>query len=223
MAEVTGKTAAAMDAIAAACIVNGIVNGSGHLILTKQDTTTVDAGNVIGPTGPAGTNGADGTTLDLHALTTDNPTTANWGNNGKKIQNTAAGGATGEVATYEQVALKSGTTFTGRNVPAIASLTFAATILINAALANYFRVTLTASTGTLDAPSNPADGQPMIVEISQDATGGRTMAWNAAYLFSTSFPSPTLSTGANAIDILGFVYNAAKSKWLCVGQAIGAA
>lgn len=60
MAVVTSLTAAAMDAIAAATIVSAAVNGSGHLILTKNDASTVDAGSVKGPTGSTGATGAQG-------------------------------------------------------------------------------------------------------------------------------------------------------------------
>ena len=38
------------------------VNGSGHLIITKTDSTTVDAGSVIGPKGDQGATGATGAT-----------------------------------------------------------------------------------------------------------------------------------------------------------------
>lgn len=55
MATVTGYTAAKMDSIVGATVVSAVVNGIGHLILTKQNGTTVDAGSVIGPAGPAGT------------------------------------------------------------------------------------------------------------------------------------------------------------------------
>lgn len=54
MATVTGLTAARMLAIEAASVVGGTVDGSGHLILTKHDGSTIDAGSVIGPTGPSG-------------------------------------------------------------------------------------------------------------------------------------------------------------------------
>lgn len=60
MAVVTGKTAAAMDAIAADVVVDGHVDGSGHLILTKQDASTIDAGDVTGPTGATGATGPEG-------------------------------------------------------------------------------------------------------------------------------------------------------------------
>jgi microcystin-dependent protein len=52
MATVTGLTAGRMLEIEAESIVGGAVNGSGHLILTRHDGVTIDAGSVIGPTGP---------------------------------------------------------------------------------------------------------------------------------------------------------------------------
>lgn len=55
--EVTGYTAAAMQAIVDGTIVSGAVNGSGHLILTKHNASTVDAGAVVGPTGATGATG----------------------------------------------------------------------------------------------------------------------------------------------------------------------
>lgn len=54
MTTVTGLTATRMIAIEAASVVGGTVNGGGHLILTKHDASTIDAGSVIGPTGAPG-------------------------------------------------------------------------------------------------------------------------------------------------------------------------
>lgn len=60
MATVTGLTADRMLAIEAASVVDGDVNGAGHLILTTHGGTTMDAGSVIGPQGPPGTPAASG-------------------------------------------------------------------------------------------------------------------------------------------------------------------
>jgi len=54
MTTVNGMTAEAMIAIRDNVVVGGVVNGSGHLILTKYDGSTIDAGPVIGPTGSPG-------------------------------------------------------------------------------------------------------------------------------------------------------------------------
>lgn len=47
MATVTGMTAAAMQAIADGVIENASIDVNGHLILTKHDGTTVDAGSAL--------------------------------------------------------------------------------------------------------------------------------------------------------------------------------
>lgn len=54
MATVTGFTAERMLEIENASVVDGEVNIDGDLILTKFDTTQINAGNVIGPEGPTG-------------------------------------------------------------------------------------------------------------------------------------------------------------------------
>jgi hypothetical protein len=224
MATIIGMTAAAMDAIAAGVIVGATVNGAGHLILTKEDASTVDAGYVVGPQGPAGsngTNGADGNTYSIDTIAGLHPTAANWSNSSHKITGLADGTASGDAATYNQVALKAGTTFTGRVAPAVSNLSWASTIAVDASLGNHFRITLVGATAVLGAPSNPVDGQRIIVEVLQDGTGSRLLTYDTAYLFSTGLPSPTLSTAAGATDLLGFIYNSTKAKWLFVAFVNG--
>lgn len=53
MATITGLTAERMLEIEGASVVDGEIVG-GHLILTKFDGNTIDAGSVVGPQGPAG-------------------------------------------------------------------------------------------------------------------------------------------------------------------------
>jgi hypothetical protein len=113
-----------------------------------------------------------------------------------------------------------GGTLAGYLAPAVVSLTFGATIAVNAALGNTFAVTLTASTGTIANPTNPVDGQAIKIRVRQDGTGGRTVSWGTAYDFGTA-GAPTLSTGANKVDILGFEYVGALSKWCYLGAGLG--
>jgi hypothetical protein len=115
---------------------------------------------------------------------------------------------------------KAGGTMTGALAPAVVALTFASSIAVNAASGNDFRVTLTASTGTVAAPSNPVDGQVIKFQITQGTGGSFTLAWNAAFNFGTA-GAPTLSTAAGDVDIAGFVYNAALSEWCYLGSSLG--
>ena len=59
MTTVTGLTAERMLAIEAASVVDGDVDGSGNLILTKHDGTQINAGSVKGPKGDPGPVGQD--------------------------------------------------------------------------------------------------------------------------------------------------------------------
>ena len=101
----------------------------------------------------------------------------------------------------------------GALAPAVVNLTDAATIAVDASLGNDFRVTIAANRA-MGNPSNPTDGQKIIFEITQGAAGSSTLTWGSSYEFATGLPQPTLSTATGQTDVLGFVYNAAKGKWL---------
>ena len=58
---------------------------------------------------------------------------------------------------------------------------------------------------TLDAPSNQVAGATYILIVKQDGTGGRTLNTSASAYKFPGGTEPTLSTGANAVDILTFV------------------
>lgn len=57
---------------------------------------------------------------------------------------------------------------------------------------------------TMAAPSNVEQYAAYALRVTQDATGGRTITWNAAFKFGTA-AAPTLTTGANKVDWLHFV------------------
>jgi hypothetical protein len=115
-----------------------------------------------------------------------------------------------------------GGTLTGGFSPAVATLTFvgSGTTLINAASGNSFNLTLTASTTTLGAPSNPVDGQVIRIRITQGSGGSFTLSYNSVYDFGTA-GAPTLSVTATKVDILGFEYVASISKWCYLGSGLG--
>lgn len=93
---------------------------------------------------------------------------------------------------------------------AVADLVDAATIAVNAAQGNIFRVTLTANR-TMGAPTNPSLGQKISFEITQDGTGGRTLAWNAAFKTNWVDTGNTLSKKST----ISFWYNG--TNWMQVG------
>ncbi|RUX93793.1 MULTISPECIES: DUF2793 domain-containing protein [unclassified Mesorhizobium] len=81
-----------------------------------------------------------------------------------------------------------------------ATLTDAATIAVDMATFLNAKVTL-AGNRTLGAPSNPKNGQSGCIEIIQDGTGTRTLAYHADWLFAGG-TDPVLSTPAGTKDLL---------------------
>lgn len=149
---------------------------------------------------------SDGTHTTLTAILAGDVPTLN--------QNT-----TGNAGTATNLA--GGATAPAYLAPQVVNLTFGSSIPVNAALGNDYRLTLTASTGTLANPTSPVDGQRIIVQVTQGGGGSFTLAYGTAYEFSTALPAPTLSTAAGTTDLLGFVYNTAKGKWLFVAFVNG--
>jgi hypothetical protein len=80
------------------------------------------------------------------------------------------------------------------------TLTQATTIAVDMALGLNFTTTMTGNR-TLGAPTNTKNGQCGVIEVIQDTTGGRTLAYNSVWKFASG-TAPVLSTAANARDLL---------------------
>jgi hypothetical protein len=83
----------------------------------------------------------------------------------------------------------------------VAALTYGATITPNAADGSIRSITLTGNV-TFSAFTSPVSGQTITLIITQDATGSRTLTSTMKFAGA----SKTLSTAANAIDILTVSY-----------------
>jgi hypothetical protein len=140
---------------------------------------------------------------------------------GSALTGLAASPASASVKRAGVRAAVQGTTVAqGATAPAVVALADASTIMVDASLGNDFRVTIGASR-TMGSPANPADGQKITFQITQGAIGSSTIAWGSDYEFSTGLPRPVLSTTPGQTDLLGFIYNAAKGKWLFVAFTPG--
>ncbi len=109
---------------------------------------------------------------------------------------------------------------TQRATPPI-TLTWSSTVTINASLGNHFRLTMSGNT-TLAAPSNPTDGQHIIIEVSQDGTGSRTLTLNAVFNVTTAITGAiTPATTAGSRSYIGATYRAATTEWDILAFATG--
>lgn len=111
-------------------------------------------------------------------------------------------------------------TFTAQQAPMQGTLTDGTTIAWNCD-SNGQEVTVTlAGNRTMGAPTNVLVGALYLVRIAQDATGSRTLAWNAAYKFGT-IGAPTLTTTASKVDFVSF-RGASGNTMECLGTRMDA-
>ena len=94
-------------------------------------------------------------------------------------------------------------TWTGAQRGQITGLTSSANITIDMSTTNNHSVTLAHNT-QFENPSNQVAGQSGSIFITQDGTGSRTAAWNAAFKWKGG-TAPTLSTTAAAVDRIDYI------------------
>lgn len=82
------------------------------------------------------------------------------------------------------------------------TLSFGSTVTPDFSTGSNFVLTLTGN-ATLANPINTTPGQYGVLEIIQDSTGGRSLAFGGNYLFVAGAPN-TLTQGANAIDFFNY-------------------
>lgn len=200
-ADISGQVAVAQGGTGAASL-TGYVKGAGTSALTAS--ATVPFADVTGtvPVNQGGTGvgtltgyvkGAGTSALTASATIPLSDVTGTLA--------VAQGGTGQTTAALGRVALNRGVT----------TLTDAATISTDCSLDNVFSVTL-GGNRTLGSPSNAVAGATYLWIITQDGTGNRTLAYNAVFKFPNGL-APTLSTGANKIDVLSGVYTG--SVFLC--------
>lgn len=130
-------------------------------------------------------------------------------------------------STTELALPLSGGTMQGWLAPRVVTLTDAATVALNASLGNDYRLLLTAAVGgtrVIGVPSSAVNGQTITPAIQQPGSGGPcAVTWASGaggYDFGTD-GTPTLSTAASAVDVIGFRYHSGLGKWLCQGWKLG--
>ena len=134
------------------------------------------------------------------------------------VDNTSDAGKPVSTATQTALNLKAALTVTDAldarldilEIPSIA-LTDATTIAVNAALGNKFKVTL-GGNRTLGNPTGAYDGQLLIFNVLQDATGSRTVTLGNKYRLASGV-TLTWSTTANMKDKLLVQYDSVADKF----------
>ncbi len=106
-------------------------------------------------------------------------------------------------------------------LPGISAPSWAATMSLTTSPYSVIRITLGGAT-TLNFSAG-LDGQKIVLELKQDATGSRVVTWGTGVQWGTSPAAPTLTTTANKVDRIDLIYNSASSVWTAMGYSLGSA
>jgi hypothetical protein len=145
---------------------------------------------------------------------------ANVNITGGVIDNVPIGATTPANGTFTNLNVSANATFAnlsssvtlsanGNAYMQIVSLTDGATITPNLAAGNNFTVTLGGNRVLANA-TNLTAGQSGVIYVVQDGTGSRTLSYGTMWRFPSN-TAPTLSTAANAIDVLPYFVRSTTS------------
>ena len=108
----------------------------------------------------------------------------------------------------------------GSGASTVVALADAATVLTDSTLGDIYTLTTTQNF-TMANPTNAVNGKKIIYKIKQDGTGSRVITWGSDFRGSTDLTLPTLTTTANYVDYVGFIYDASVAKWNCLAKNQG--
>ena len=110
-------------------------------------------------------------------------------------------------------------TMTNKRVtPRTGTVASSATPTINTDNVDFFSITaltVAITSMTTNLSGTPTDGQRLWIAIT--GTAARAITWGASFEASASAPLPTTTVSTDRLDVV-FVWNAATSKWRCVGS-----
>lgn len=104
-----------------------------------------------------------------------------------------------------------------RALPRVNTQAYAANLTVDAGLYDVLACDSLTGNVTINAPSgSPVDGQELVVRLTQDATGGRTITYDVAFV-TTGASTTTLST----TETRSFRWHAARAKWVQTSLTTG--
>jgi len=92
------------------------------------------------------------------------------------------------------------------------AIAYSTPLTLDSAEANRFAVGILTGNLTLEEPTNPIGGQVVVIKLTQDATGGRTLTFGST-IYGNSSNDWALSTAGNSVDELVLEYDGDSSKW----------
>jgi hypothetical protein len=195
------------------------------MVVVDEATANEEYGYATGKTGsalniPLANRGLEGTSAVGHASTATVKgiiTSSMWNDVIDSVCNVLVK-ATGALDTTKVVDLTTAQTLTTKRITKrVTTEASSATPTPNADTSDMYTITALGAGATFGVPSGtPTSGQPLVIRIKDDGTA-RALDFNAIYRFSSDLAKPT-TTVISKTMYLGFIYNAADTKWDCVAK-----
>lgn len=180
-----------------------ITNGSGTIEISATGSggsvTSVDVSGGTGLTssgGPITSSGTITVDLDDTAVTPGSYTYAD-------ITVDQQGRLTAASSNTNVAKTNTAQSFTAAQSGSVVGLTDAATIAVDLSLGNNFSVTLGGSR-TLGDPTNVTAGQSGVIVVTQDGTGGHTLAYGGTKYKFVGGTTPVVTDTAGAVSVLAY-------------------
>ncbi len=94
-----------------------------------------------------------------------------------------------------------------------------APVVVDASSGAHLTLSHTLSTSvTMANPIGGREGQKILFRLTQGGRGSSLITWDSAYDFSAGLALPVLKNAPGDIDLLGFMYDATKAKWVYVAR-----
>lgn len=155
------------------------------------------------------------TTKDIFALQDNGSTVV-------QVTDGAIATVTGSLVVVTSSTLGGSTKITRQFPASVVALTDAATVSLDASLGNTFSLTA-AGDRTIAAPTNPQDGQRIIIRITASG-GSRTITLTTgsagAFRYGTDITALT-ATSSGLTDYVGCIYNLSADRWDVVAYVKG--